>query len=246
MTEQQLKKGYWHVDKESKLPNQVISLVDDYLPAERLRLLITQTHLSPYQQKKNYEHWCEILPSLSEVKTLYLPSKVNQKIFDAVCQMPNLEGLHIKWSGIKKLDSLVNLKKLKHFYLGSSSQVQSIEVFTELSNLESLETENLKLISDFSAIAKLQQLQGLGINGSMWTAQKIDSLEPIRNLKELKYLSLRNSQIKDKSFDPILGLQQLVRFDSSWNYPESEFDKLKTMANLRYGNIQTSGKEIWS
>ncbi|MCV9388573.1 hypothetical protein [Reichenbachiella ulvae] len=244
MTEKQIKHGVWHVTKGFVSPSKSITLLKDYRPVEKLNLLITQTHLKPYDQRKNYENWCKRLPELEEVKFIWLPSKVNQKIFEAVCKMPNLEGLWIKWSSIKHIDNLIHLGKLKHLHLGSSSQVENIDVLGSLHNLESLETEQLNKISDFSVLSNLSQLQGLGIDGSIWTAQKIDTLEPIRNLTNLKYLSTTNSQIKDKSFNPLLELNQLVTFNCSWNYPESEFAKLKSLPNLKYGNIETSWKEL--
>jgi hypothetical protein len=63
-------------------------------------------------------------------------------------------------------------------------------------------------------------------------------------LFNLKYLTLTNSRIQDKSFDPLLKLVELVRFNSSWNYPEAEFDKLKSLPNLKYGNVETSWREL--
>ncbi len=244
MTEKQIKDGVWHLDGSFSSSDDSITQLEEYKTTEILNLWITQTSMSSYQQKKLIDAWCEKLPKLLEVKYIWLPSRVNQKIFDAVCQMENLEGIWIKWSGIKNIDNLIQLKKLKHLHLGSSSQVESIEVLGKLTNLETLETEQLNKISDFSILANLTQLEGLGIDGSIWTAQKIDTLEPLRNLKKLKYLTTTNSRIKDKSFDPVLELTNLIRFDCSWNYPESEFEKLKSMPSLKYGNVETSWKEL--
>ncbi len=244
MTDAQIKYGTWNIKKGFVPPKDSVTLFDEYRPSDKLSLVVTQTNLTSYQQQKNIDEWCDKLPALSEVKFLWMPSKVNQKIFDAVCKMSNIEGLWIKWSGIKKLDQLAQLKNLKYFKLGSSSQVESIEALESLTNLETLELEQLNKITNFNVIGSLTQLQGLGLDGSLWTAQKIDSLEPVSYLEKLKYLTTTNSQIKDKSFDPLLGLTELVRFNCSWNYPESEFEKLNSLPNLKYGNIETSWKEL--
>lgn len=244
MTDAQIRYGFWHIEKGIVPPKDFATYFDQYRGSEKLRLIITQTNLSSYQQKKNVEDWCNRLSELKQVKYLWLSSKVNQMIFDAVCTMPNLEGVWIKWSGIKKLDNLPQLKKLKHVKLGSSSQVESIEVLEAMTNLETLELEQLNKISDFTPISNLTQLKGLGIDGGMWKAQVIESLAPISDLTQLRYLSTTNSRIQDKSFDPILTLKNLVRFNCSWNYPESEFEKLKSLPNLKYGNIETSWKEV--
>lgn len=237
-------KSFWYIQKDKNLPPDSITYIEEYKYTDKLCLFITQTSLPAKSQKLLIDKWCTKLPEMDELKYLWFPSRVNQKMFDAACDIPNLEGLWIKWSGIKNINKISKLKKIKHFHLGSSSQVESIEILKELNTLETLELEQLNKISDFSILSYLSQLQGLGIDGSIWTAQKIDSLRPIINLKNLKYLSLTNSKIQDKSFDPILGLDNLVRFQCSWNYPETEFAKLKTMKKLKYGNIETSLKEL--
>ena len=242
MTENQIKFGVWHVKEGFVPPSTDVTRIEDFIPSAKLSLLLTQTSLKPHIQKKNYERWCEILPEAKELKFLWLPSKVNQKIFDAVCRIPNLEGLWIEWSSVKNIDNLVKLSNLRHLHLGASSQVENIEALASLSNLETLATEQLNKISDFSPIAGLRQLQGLGLDGGMYISQKINTLEPIGGLENLKYLTLTNSQIKDKSLDPLLKLNELMRLNCSLNYPASEFDKLKSMPNLKYGNVVNSWK----
>ncbi|GJQ61069.1 MAG: hypothetical protein SCALA702_01220 [Melioribacteraceae bacterium] len=236
--------SFWKWDKSKSWPPESITELEDYTQTKRLSLFITQLPLKPHIQKKLVEAWCERLGKLEEVKYLWFTSRVNQKMFDAACNMPNLEGLWIKWSGIRRIDEIVKLNKLKHLHLGSSSKVESIDVLKQMNNLETLELEQLNLISDFSILSNLTQLRRLGIDGSIWTAQKIESLKPISKLVNLQYLSTTNSKIQDKSFEPLLGLENLIRFNCSWNYPLEEFEKLKKMKNLKYGNVETSLKEI--
>jgi Leucine-rich repeat (LRR) protein len=244
LSQEQIRWGYWNWQRAQKLVPAHITYFEEYEPSEMLVLNLTQLDIGSYRQNKNIDHWCKELPNLGEVKYLWFVSRVNQKMFDAACRVPNLEGLFIKWSGIKNIESLKIPKKLQHLHLGSSSQVESIEVLGESDSLVTLDLQQLNKISDFSIISKLTSLEGLGIDGSVWTAQKIDTLEPLANLRNLKYLTLINTRLKGKSFDPILNLTELVRFDSSWNYPEAEFEKLKSLPKLKYGNVETSWKEL--
>ena len=238
------KKGLWNSKRESPISPKEITCLEDYKPCSKLNLVITQLGLSSYQQNKLVQIWCEKLPQLTDLKYLWFNSKVNQKMFDAACKVSNLEGLYIKWSGIKDLSALRNANHLTHLHIGSSSQIESIEVLGGVQNLITLDLEQLNKISDFSVLGKMTQLEGLGIDGSMWTAQKIDTLEPIGQLENLRYFTATNTKIKTNSFEPLLKLRKLVRFDSSWNYPEREFEKLKSLPNLKYGNIETSWKEV--
>ncbi|WP_139063732.1 leucine-rich repeat domain-containing protein [Flagellimonas eckloniae] len=247
MTEEFIKQGFWNTTQFNRINQDSITDIEEYNDSDKLSLFITQlSDRSAYQQNKLVDKWCSKLPELDKVKYLWLPSRVNQKIFNAICNMPNLEGLWIKWSGIKSIDELINLKKLKHLHLGSSSQINDIGMLSSLPSLKTLHMEQLNKISDFRCIGKLTQLIGLGIDGSIWTPQKIDSLEFIKQISGLRYFTMTNSRLKSKSFEPLLALKLLVRFNSSWNYPESEFSILQTHPSLKYGNIETSWKELKS
>jgi len=151
--------------------------------------------------------------------------------------MPNLEGIWIKWSGIKNIDKILKIKSLKHFHLGSSSQIESISCLAEMNSLITLELEHLKKINEFKPISKCSKLEGLAIEGSMWSTQEIKSLKPIEHLKELKYLSLMNTKVLDASLKPILKLKELKRFDSSLNLPYQEITNLKKIKTLEFGNV---------
>jgi Leucine-rich repeat (LRR) protein len=244
MTTEQIIKGVWYWDRPTEWPPEAITFFENYDSKEKLNLNITQLNTSPGEQKKIVKKWCDELPKLTTVKYLWFCSRVNQEMFEAACEMKNLKGLYIKWSGIKNIDSLKKLKQLDHLHIGSSGQIEDIKVFNDINWLTTLNLEQLNKITDFTDINGMTNLQGLGIDGSIWTTQKIETLKPLENLTNLKYLTLTNTRILDKSFDPILKLKDLVRFNSSWNYPESEFDKLKVLPNLKYGNIETSWKEI--
>lgn len=232
-----------------KLPAQtytsVVQNVEDYQPSEVLLLAITQLEgLRSGEQKRLVGRWCALLPTLKDVKHLEFCSRVTQEMFDAACSMPNLEYLALKWSAITHIHKLPAARKLRHLRIGASPKLEEIEELAEMRNLVGLHLQQFNKIDDFTPISGLTQLEGLGIDGSMWTAQRLRSLKPLAGLTELTHLSLTKTEAMDKSFDPLLGLHKLERFYCSWNYPEAEFAKLKQLPNLRHGNVETSWKEI--
>lgn len=246
MTDKEIRNGFWYWDRENNWPPESITLFEDFNNQTKLNLNITQINVSATEQKRIFKKWSAEFPNLKGVKYLWFCSKVNQQMFDSVCEVENLEGLYIKWSGIKNIEKIVKLKNLKHLHIGSSSQLESIEILSQMKNLISLNLEQLNKISDFSPLSTLTNLQGLGIDGNMWATQKLDNIKPLSLLTSLKYLTLTNTSMTDKSFDPLLSLFNLERFNSSWNYSEIEFAKLKKLPNLKFGNVETSWKEIKS
>ena len=245
MTEEDIVKGFWFFKPEKNWPPKSITNLEQYVGQYILNLDITQkTDLSTYEQTKLVKSWCNTLPQLSKVKYIWFTSKVSQKTFDAVCEMPNIEGIWIKWSGIKNIDKITKLKSLKHFHLGSSSQVQSISSLGEMDSLITLELENIKNVSEFTTISKCSKLEGLAIEGSMWTTQVIKDLKPIEKLKKLKYLSLMNTKIMDTSLKPLLKLKKLKRFDSSLNLPSQEIYSLKEIKVLEFGNVPAEYQDV--
>jgi len=129
---------------------------------------------------------------------LWFATHTTQALFDSACKLTNLVGLNIKWSNIKTLDNITNLKALKYLRIGSSAQVESITPLSSLTNLEVLEIENFKKISDFALLSKLTNLKFLSIEGGMYTKQKVDSFEPISDLTDLIYFSSIMTICKDK------------------------------------------------
>jgi hypothetical protein len=161
---------------------------------------------------------------------------VNQAMFDATCDNPNIEGLYIKWGGVKDLSHLKKLEKLKFFHLGSSPSVESIDVFQEEAQLIVLQLENIKKIRDLSPLGSLNQLEGLAIEGSMWTTQIVDSLWPLSNLQNLRYIFLANLRTLDKTLKPLIEIKTLMNIRTSFRWPKSEFKMLRdALPELKYG-----------
>jgi Leucine-rich repeat (LRR) protein len=237
LTPLQIERGFWYHDPENGFPPEYVSYPEEYQGGEKLNLACTQLDLSSHRQKKLTEAWCALLPELPDVKTLWFNSRVNQPLFEAACEMENLEGLYVKWSGIKSIASLPKLKKLKYLHIGSSAQVESMEPLREMTGLQALEIENFKKIRKLDPIAELTQLEGLSICGSTWTIQVVESLEPLRKLTNLKYLYLIALRSLDKTLRPIAEIKSLVTLRTAWWWKVEEFAYLRDkLPNLRYGN----------
>jgi hypothetical protein len=219
---------FWFFWRDEDFPPPVQRSPGEGVVAERLNVACTQTTLSDHFQRALVDEWCQLLPTLAQVKYLWLSSRVPQRLFDAVCQMSNLEGLFVKWSGsgIKNLDTLSAATRLKYFHLGSSPSLESIEPLAALVQLRWLGLVNIQLIRDIDPIGALIGLEGLYLSGD-WTTQHVRTLKPIARLRELRYLSIPNLKADDDTLSPLFALTTLETFKASTWWKETELAEIR-------------------
>ena len=161
------------------------------------------------------EEWNSVFPKLDNVRRLKI-DVYNQDVFDGICKIPNLEKLTITNSNFTNLSSITLLKKLNRFELFRNNKITDIEPLSGL-NLEYLKFEECFNISNYEIIGNLKTLIGLSINGN-WTAPKnlkLNSIKTYENLDELIHLDISFCSLLDKSFDSVLKMEKLKRFDYS-------------------------------
>jgi len=225
---------FWTRTHRSGLPAQAIRSPSELENSDSLNIACTQTELSPSSQRKLVDAWCQCLPTLEGVKYLWFSSRASQKLFDAACSIPGLEGLHIKWSGVESLESIREAPTLRHLHLGSSARVQSIDPIAEMSELRSLGLINTKRVADLTPLASLTRLEELMIGGDGST-QCVANLKPLGHLVNLKYLCIDNLRSSDKSLVPLFALRNLETFHHSQEWSQGEIAELRRNNPKLYG-----------
>lgn len=220
--------GFWYHRPTRDFPPAAIRDPEDYQGGERLSLLCTQTELPAKAQKALVQRWCDVLPTLKNLKYLWLMSRVPPELFDALCQLPALEGLYIKWSGVQALEPIVGLRGLKQLHIGSSPSLAPLRVLAELPELVWLELENIRAAQDLSFLQGLPSLKGLAIAGDSNSLKylKVQTLEPLKHLQALEWLSLSTVTVDDQSLAPLAALKQLKWLDLSNKYEMAEVARL--------------------
>jgi hypothetical protein len=164
---------------------------------------------SPSKQRKRVDRWAAALPELSAVTSVWFINKVNQRVFDAACDMPALRTLRIKWSGIRSLDALRPTSPVREFLLGSSASLESITPLSQMTGLELLALENLKRVKALDALAPLTGLTRLDYTGGMDSFPRVHTIEPLGGLTGLRRLDLTCLRITDDSLRPLARLTAL-------------------------------------
>ena len=221
LTEKDIELGFWYFKTRSPV---YLNFDDQRLESEKsLGLGFYDEHNKSGEIKK----WNKIIVSLEHVEYLWLFHTLNQETFDLITKMKNLKGLYMKWSSIKSLRLIENMTSLENFNLGFSTNITDIGPVTSLTNLATLESENLKNVKDWSRLSALVNLKGLGISGGMSESLELGSIDFLSELKNLEELFLINTSIKSNSLSPIQKLERLkcLRLSNMWT--DEQFEELR-------------------
>jgi Leucine-rich repeat (LRR) protein len=216
--------------------SKTINYISEYDGSEKLNLACTQLDLPAKRKKEVIQEWCEFLPTLKNVKRLCFFSKVNQDLFDAACQIENLDSLFIKWSDIENFKNIERLTKLRRLYISTSSHFENLSFIKFVKSIQWLELNELKNLSELDGIEFAENLKGFIISGGMLGKQKLKDVEPLSKLLDLEYLGLSSTHIQSDNLDPICQLKNLKYLDLPLYYPMLEYAKIyKHLPNCDHG-----------
>ncbi len=155
---------------------------------------------------------------------------VNQDFFDEICELDNLEYLHLNYpvtavdiSGIKRLSKLKTLK------MDSVRKVSDFTPVLSLPHLHTLIIANAKNLTDIEFLESAHHLKVIGVEGSMWTKQKIQSLRPLSGLQQLEALFMTTVVLEDQDLIYLASCPKLRILDCARFAPKSEFERLRRL-----------------
>lgn len=204
--------------------------IQDYESIQIISLAMDFPSGYSLQKRKNLENrWINLLPSLDNIKTISIRHRVDSRYFEAICQMKNLKNLFFCTSIVDDIQSLRKLSKLETLVLDSFSRLKDISVLKSLKKIKRLSVLNSFNIKNYEIIGELEQLEALCLGGDTNAPRNLilDSLNPFIGLKNLKHLDLSDASIRDKSYEAILSLENLIRLDAKWRMPEKRRYSIK-------------------
>jgi hypothetical protein len=209
-------------------------LEDDVYTVENLEIVTLAMDFpngtSSKVRKEIEKKWIDTLPTLTKVKELSIRHRVKQDFFEAICNMPNLEGLIFWSSTVEDITSIAKLVKLKHLKLWSFTRLRDISPLLSLKKLTVLSIDNCFKVENYEALGKMTQLVGLELCGDTFAPKnlRLKSLIPFETLKNLKHLDLSSASVIDQSYESILKMPSLERFDLLVTIPKEMRDRIKS------------------
>lgn len=247
LTQQQLEDGIQYFHNYKPQPKCVVEVVEY---AGEKELIINCTQLDGYmypqytkarEKKRVLSEWCEFLTENPETFTaLSFGTGMPQELFNAVCKQKNLKSLYIKWGVYPDISAIAELQKLEYLHIGSGAGVLSIAPLAQLKNLIVLSVENFQKIMDYRPLTALENLELLSIEGDSLSPKYIhvDSLDFLRDMKQLRAFYLTAARVASKDYTPILELENL---EYLWLSPRKEvkaiYNKLLALPKLKYGSL---------
>ncbi|MBO9518268.1 MAG: hypothetical protein J7493_09390 [Porphyrobacter sp.] len=162
--------------------------------------------------------------------TTLFASAVDQAYLDEICELDVLQYLWLGWPvTAADLSGLERLKHLTFLKLDSPRNVQDFSPVTRPPALTHLFVENAKHMSSLDWLAPLKrQLTSLGIEGSMWTLQKVPELAPLAGF-DFEALFMTAVRLGDKDLTSLAACPNLTYLQCARFAPKQRFDELKAL-----------------
>lgn len=183
---------------------------------------------SLYREKNSHRG----ISSCTHLKSL-IAKQVNQDFLEEISRLNGLEYLELEVLTAGDLATVCKLPGLRTLKIDSPRKISDFSPLHKLPSLTRLFIQNAKHLSSLEAFSTAHNLISLGIEGSIYTAQKIHSLKPLAGLSSLEALFLTNVRLQDKDLSDLCGIPNLKVLECARFAPKSSFAKLRDhMPNL--------------
>ncbi len=211
--DERTKSGYRH--DWSKLPDEVdaITLIDPKADTVRFRRV-----------KKSHQG----LREYKNIKRLFAYNVDDDFLREISC-LSELTYLWVKIVTAEDFAPLTQLKSLEFLILQHVQKAKSFSFACDMPALRHLCIEWAKHITTLEDFRAKQDLLSFGIEGAteVSSVQKIASLTPILQWKQLESLYLTNTKVLDGNLRCLAQISSLRCLETARFYPKSEFDALK-------------------
>ncbi|SMC29111.1 hypothetical protein SAMN02745857_03610 [Andreprevotia lacus DSM 23236] len=200
---------------------------DDYDGSDRLVLEWDFGANSDQERKAVIKTWCARLPGLTQLRWLSVWSRTAPPLFEALCELPQLECLQIKYSTVQQLGPISRLQRLRYLDIGTSGKVEAIAPLATLAQLRHLKLTEFKQIRDYTPLAELSELESLWLACEMYSADAPGSLQAFTRLEKLRELLLDVSHVD--SLLPLAALPQLAELTLNNIRPMADYAELAAL-----------------
>ena len=177
-----------------------------------------------YREKNSHRGISEC----TQVRKL-IAKQVNQDFLDEISGLKDLEYLELEVVTAEDLSPLQQLDHLRTLRIDSLRKAKDFMPLLNLPSLTKLFLQNSKHLHSLEPFSTAHQLVSLGVEGGMWSPQKIPSLKPLEGLASLEALFLTSVQLEDKNLSCLAAIPNLKLLKCARFAPKSEFEALREL-----------------
>lgn len=139
-------------------------------------------------KSQNKTHWEQIFdcPNLEEL-TLHDPS-IEQ--VEAIRKLKKIRRLRVTFFRAKDIEFIGDLENLEELILEYVSGFSDLTPLKKLNKLKSVHFENLRRVSDFGALAGIESLKYIYINGTFDWSQPVENFDFLSELPNLEIFAV--------------------------------------------------------
>jgi hypothetical protein len=142
--------------------------------------------------------------------------------------MSGLERLELEHEvTAASLEPLANLTNLQHLRIETPRKITDFSPLLQLPSLRTLLITQAKHMADIEWLSRAHHLEVIGIEGGMWTNQKIPTLKPLAGLRSLRAFLGVSTVLTDKNLSPLAQCPQLEYISIAKVAPREEFERLR-------------------
>lgn len=167
----------------------------------------------------------ELLTNFNQVDHLYA-RVVNQKQFDLLMTEFKFKSLWVYGLRVADLSALESQTELETLVLQWNTKATELWDLSNQSQLKQVVLHDFSKLRSIANLASCTSLEYLDLSGGIWNTLKIETLEPIRSLKNLQELYMSNIRVLDESLEPLTDLESLRTLSISNQFKTEEFAML--------------------
>ncbi|WP_299426600.1 leucine-rich repeat domain-containing protein [uncultured Shimia sp.] len=167
-------------------------------------------------------------------------SGISQKVFDTLCAAIDPTFLAFKELRAHDLTALTGFSNLRGLELFWCPKLENLNPLGKLANLELLELTDCNRVTDLSPLSQLC-VSSLAVEGGMWKPTKVNTLEPLARMANLKWLRLASLKCHKDGLKPLAKNQNLEALQLPLTFPTEDYAFLKA----KMPNVQSNALQPW-
>lgn len=167
----------------------------------------------------------ERLKDCNRLDTVWI-SKVSQDEFEKIAAFINPTSLVMYDMKVQDFSPLEPMTRIELLALEWNTKAEDIGSLDELKRLKVLSIMDFPKLSRLDTVGRCEKLEMLELGGGVWKPLRVKTLEPLRSLRALRYLSLTNIKVDDDSLLPLTQLANLQELNLSNQFPTEEYARL--------------------